>query len=303
MAIDNSTSNIALEGLVKRRRIPMWLQPLHTLVTRKYLGTFGATVLIAMILAAVLADVIAPYDPVAQHLPDKLKAPSAQYILGTDQFGRDLLSRLIYGARTSLYVGIGVVLLGTGAATILGIISGYFGGKLDIIFQRFVDAVQSIPSLVLLLTIVAVIGPGILNIIMALAFRQSISESRIVRSAVLGIKENQYMDAARAVGASSPRILLFYVFPNVTAPIIVLASLTLGQAILAEATLSFLGFGVPPPHATWGSLLSDEGRRFMIAAPWMAIFPGLALSLAVFGINMFGDGLRDVLDPRLRGSR
>ncbi len=302
MTVQGAPTELTLAGL-KHRAMPLWLEPFYILFTRKYMAAFGAFVIVGMLLMAVLADVIAPYDPIAQDIPSKLRPPSGEHLLGTDHFGRDLFSRILYGARTSLYVGFGVVVLGTTLATLLGTVSAYVGGKFDMTYQRFVDAVQSIPSLVLLMTIVSVIGPGLLNIILALGLRQSIGESRIVRSAVLGIKQSQYMDAAKALGASHIRVIVFYIMPNIMAPIIIIASLALGQAILAEATLSFLGFGVPPPTATWGGMLSDEARRYMIQAPWMAIAPGVSLSLAVFGINMFGDGLRDVLDPRMRGSR
>lgn len=279
-----------------------WTEAFLTLLTRKPLGLIGFVLLSGMVLAAILADVVAPYDPTQQHMADRLVPPSATYLLGTDQFGRDLLSRILHGARTSLYVGMGVVIIGTSLATVLGAVSAYVGGKFDLVFQRVVDAFQAIPQLVLILTIVSVIGPGLFNIIMALAFRQAMSQSRVARGAVMAIRQNVYMDAALAIGASHLRILLVYVLPNIMAPTIIVASLALGQAILAEATLSFLGFGVPPPNPTWGGMLSDEARRFMLQAPWMAIVPGVALSLAVFGINMLGDALRDVLDPRLRGS-
>ncbi|MBM2826082.1 MAG: transporter permease [Dehalococcoidia bacterium] len=303
MARETAPSAALAEQIRHKRKIPMWLEPYHTLVTKKYLGTFGMVLLLIMVIMAVFADVISPYEPVAQDLTVKLQPPSWQHIFGTDQFGRDLFSRILYGARTSLYVGVGVTLIGTTAAAILGATSAQIGGKYDLIYQRLVDAVQAIPQLVMLLTIVSVIGPGLVNIILALAFRQSIGQSRIIRSAVLAIRGNQYMDAAHAIGASGPRVLFKYILPNVMAPITVLASLTLGSSILAEATLSFLGFGVPPPLPTWGAMLSDEARRYMIQAPWMAVAPGLALVLAIYGINMFGDGLRDVLDPRLRGSK
>ncbi|MBM2826081.1 MAG: transporter permease [Dehalococcoidia bacterium] len=300
-----SSPSAALAGQLRRRRrrIPFWLEPYHTLVTKKHLSTFGMVVLLLMLLAAAFADVVSPYSPVAMDLTIKLDPPSVDHIFGTDQFGRDMLSRMIYGARTSLYVGFGVVIISTLLGVSMGILSGYLGGKFDLIYQRFVDAIQAIPSLVLLLTIVSVIGPGLVNIILALSFRQSIGESRVVRGAVIGIRGSQYMEAAKVIGAGLPRILLRYVLPNVMAPITILASLALGGAILSEATLSFLGFGVPPPLPTWGAMLSDEARRYMIQAPWMAIVPGLALSIVIYSINMFGDGLRDVLDPRLRGSK
>ena len=303
MAQEISPSAVLVDQLRKKRRIPMWLEPYHTLVTKKYLGTFGMVLLLVMVVMAVGANIISPYDPVAQDLAVKLNPPSLSHIFGTDQFGRDMFTRILFGARTSLYVGVGVTLIGTTAAALLGAMSAFIGGKFDLIYQRLVDAVQAIPQLVLILTIVSVIGPGLINIILALSFRSSIGQSRIVRSAVIGMRSTQYMESAQAIGATGPRIMRKYILPNVMGPITVLASLTLGGAILAEATLSFLGFGVPPPLPTWGAMLSDEARRYMIQAPWMAIAPGVALTAAIYGINMFGDGLRDVLDPRLRGSK
>ncbi|MCX6021448.1 MAG: ABC transporter permease [Chloroflexi bacterium] len=229
------------------------------------------------------------------------RLPTEGFFLGTDNFGLDMWSRLLHGARVSLSVAVATVLIGTTLATLLGAFTGYAGGKIDIVIGRFVDAFMSLPQLVVLLTIMAVLGPGLVNVIIALSARAAITESRIVRSAIVSVKQLQYIDAARALGASPARILFLHALPNVMAPIIIIATTALGSAILAEASLSFLGAGVPPAAPTWGGMLSSEGRRFMIVAPWMAIFPGLALSLAVFGINVLGDGLRDVFDPRLRG--
>jgi peptide/nickel transport system permease protein len=281
----------------------MWMEPYQRLVTKKPLATFGGVVVLVMFAMTIFAEVIAPYDPVAMNLAEKLRPPSAAHILGTDQFGRDLFSRIVYGARVSLYIGMGVVIFGTISATIWGCVAGYWGGRFDSFSLRLVDAIQAVPQLVLILTIVSVIGPGLINIMMALAFRNAVGQTRTIRSAALGIKNNMYMDAARAIGCRDYYIVLRYVLPNVMAPVIVVASVSLGQAILAESSLSFLGFGVPPPNPTWGGMLSDEGRRYMVQAPWMAFAPGVALSLAIFGINMLGDGLRDVLDPRLRGAQ
>ena len=304
MASDVSAVSAVLADQLRRKRgRSPWWESVHTLFTRKYLATFGLAVLVLLILTAAFADVVAPYSPVAQDFPSALQPPSAQHLLGTDQLGRDLLSRMIHGARTSIFVGVGVMLIAVTLGSIVGGVSAYRGGKFDVVVQRLVDAVQSVPSLLLLLTIISIIGPGMVNVILALGFRAAIGDSRVVRGAVLGIMENQYIEGAKAIGAGNLRILVRYVLPNIMAPIIVVGSLQLGAAILAESTLSFLGWGVPPPTPTWGGMLSNEARRFMIDAPWMAIFPGLALSLAVYGINMFGDGLRDVLDPRLRGSR
>lgn len=304
MAVQNTSNELVLTGrLARARRMPLWMEPYVTLLRTKPLATFGLVCLVVMMTAALFAEVLAPYDPIEMDLTQKLRPPSAAHPMGTDQFGRDLLSRIIYGARISLYIGMGVVVLGTFTATIWGCLTGYFGGTFDMLTTRVIDALLSIPNLVLILTVVTILGPGVLNVMLALAFRTAVAQTRTLRSAVIGIRSNMYIDAAKAIGASHTRILALYILPNIMGPVIVVASVTLGQAILAESSLSFLGFGVPPPYPTWGGMLSAEGRRYMITAPWMAIAPGVALSLAIFGINMLGDGLRDVLDPRLRGAR
>ncbi|MBI4495653.1 MAG: ABC transporter permease [Deltaproteobacteria bacterium] len=271
------------------------------LVREKPLGAFGGVLVLLVIVAAALAGVISPYPRDEMHIIDKLQPPSAKYLMGTDHFGRDLFTRILYGAQTSIIVGFGVVLFGTTTATVMSLVSGYFGGLFDTLFQRIVDAVMALPGLVLLLTIMSILGPGLPNVILALSLTGAFTQSRTIRSAVLSTKENQYIDAARAMGAGSIRILLVHILPNVFAPIIIIATAALGAAILAEASLSFLGFGVVEPIPSWGRMLSQDARFFMVEAPWMAIFPGIALSMAIFGFNMLGDGLRDVLDPRLRG--
>jgi peptide/nickel transport system permease protein len=273
------------------------------LVREKPLATFGGVVLLVFILAAILADVITPYPATEIHQSAALHPPSAEYWFGTDNLGRDIFSRVLYGARISLAVGFGVICLSITGATILGTISAYAGGRFDLLVQRLVDAVTTLPLLLLAITIMTVLGHSLVNVVLALAFRLVLSESRTVRSTVLAIKGQQYVEAARALGAGPLRLLLLHVLPNIFAPIIIVASLGLSAAILAESSLSFLGFGVPPPTPTWGGMLSGDGRQYLTKAPWIAIFPGTALSLVVFGINVLGDGLRDVLDPRLRGSK
>jgi peptide/nickel transport system permease protein len=276
---------------------------LWRLVREKPLGAFGGLLVLVLMLCAIFAHWIAPYPYDETNVRQRLKPPGAQFYLGTDNLGRDVFSRIIYGARISVTVGFGAVTLSILLATILGVTSGYFGGKVDVFIQRVVDAAMAFPPLVLLLSIMAVLGPGLLNIILVLGIIPSANRSRIIRSATLSAKENQYVEAARAVGASHLRIILCYILPNVMAPIIIVATNALGAVILIEATLSFLGFGVPPPYPSWGEMLSGSGRSYMYKAPWMAIWPGVAISLAVFGFNMLGDALRDLLDPRLRGSR
>jgi peptide/nickel transport system permease protein len=276
---------------------------LWRLVREKPLGAFGGMLVLILMLCAIFAHWIAPYPYDETNVRQRLKPPGAQFYLGTDNLGRDVFSRIIYGARISVTVGFGAVTLSILLATIMGVTSGYFGGKVDVFVQRIVDAAMAFPVLVILLSIMAVLGPGLLNVILVLGIVPSANRSRIIRSATLAAKENQYVEAARAVGASHLQIILCHILPNVTAPIIIVATNALGAVILVEATLSFLGFGVPPPYPSWGEMLSGSGRSYMYKAPWMAIWPGVAISLAVFGFNMLGDALRDLLDPRLRGSQ
>jgi len=268
---------------------------------RKPLGAIGGLIVLALIVLALFAGGIAPYpydEPIAGA---RLRPPSAQFWMGTDNLGRDMWSRVVYGARVSVTVGFGAVLLGIFLATIIGVTSGYFAGRYDIVVQRVVDAWQSFPFLVITLSLMAVLGPGQLNVILALGVVGAAGASRVIRGATIGVAHNPYVEAARALGCGHLRILIRYVLPNVAATVIILATIGLGGAILAESALSFLGFGVPPPYPSWGAMLSGSGRSYMYQAPWMALWPGAAISLAVYGFNMLGDALRDVLDPRLRG--
>ena len=234
-------------------------------------------------------------------MSDMLQGPSAQYLLGTDHIGRDLFSRLIHGARLSLIVGLAATTLNVVVAVLIGGISGFFGGKLDLAVQRFVDAWMAFPGLLLLLTIMSIVGRGMPQIIVVLGITGGIVGSRTVRGAVIGIKENDYFLAAQAVGTPISQILTRHVLPNIMAPLIIIFSINIGGVIIAEASLSFLGFGLPPKVPSWGAMLSQEGRQYMESAPWLALWPGLCLTLVVFSLNMFGDALRDLLDPRLRG--
>jgi peptide/nickel transport system permease protein len=267
----------------------------------KPLGALGGLIVVVLLLLAVLAPWVAPYTYDETIPGARMKAPGAQFWMGTDNLGRDVFSRVIYGASVSVTVGFGAVLLANLLAGVIGITSGYFGGAYDICVQRVVDAWQSFPFLVVILSMMAVLGPGIVNLILALGILGAAAGSRVIRGATISVMQNTYVEAARALGAGHLRIMLRYVLPNVAATIIILATIGLGAAILAESALSFLGFGVPPPYPSWGAMLSGSGRSFMYRAPWMAIWPGAAISLAVFGFNMLGDALRDVLDPRLRG--
>ncbi len=267
----------------------------------KPLGTISGLIILILIVVAIFADVLTPYPYDKLNLVDRLQGASARHLLGTDQLGRDLLSRLIFGARISLVVGLAATTLNVAVALLIGGTSGFLGGKLDLAVQRFVDAWMAFPGLLLLLTIMSVVGQGLLQIIVVLGIAGGIGGSRVVRGAVIGIKENDYFLTARAVGTPTSQILTRHVLPNIMAPIIIIFSINIGGVIIAEASLSFLGFGLPIKVPSWGGMLSREGRRFMEQAPWLALWPGLFLTLVVYSLNMFGDALRDLLDPRLRG--
>ncbi len=290
-------------GAVRPQR-PAWRRwggGLVGFIRAKPLGALGGAVLTLMVVMALLAQVIEPYDPVAINQRAALRSPGGEHVLGTDQYGRDILSRVIRGARISLYVGLGATLTAIVFATIIGVVSAYFGGAVDYFVQRMVDAVQAVPGLILLISVLVVLGPSITNVVLALAFRASITTSRVVRGAALGVLANPYVEAAKVLGAGHTRLMLRHIVPNIIPPIIIVATVQFGGAILAEASLSFLGYGVPPPTPTWGGMMSAEGRVYMIAAPWILIAPTIALSMVVFSVNMLGDALRDRLDPRLRG--
>jgi peptide/nickel transport system permease protein len=274
-----------------------------TFVSRKPLGAAGGLVLAGMLALALLAGRVAPYDYDEADVFSRLKAPSEAHWLGTDNLGRDLLSRVIYGARVSMAVGFGGVVVGLLLGTAVGLVSGYFGGRLDLVLQRVVDAFMCFPLLLVALTIMALLGPGLGNVILTLGLVLGVRDSRVIRSAVLSVKAHLYLEAARALGAAHAAMIGRHVLPNILAPIIILGTVNLGAIILTEAALSFLGFGVPPPRPSWGGMLSGAGLVHMLRAPWLALWPGVALSLAVFGANMLGDALRDLLDPRLRGGR
>jgi peptide/nickel transport system permease protein len=294
--------SLPMEQWATRSR-SIWIDTPIRLARTKPLGLFGAVIILLLVIMAVFAPWIAHYPPAAIHPRFKLHSPSGTWWFGTDNLGRDAYSRIVYGARVSLKVGFLAVAVSIVLATAVGVISGYFGGIIDMVVQRLVDAMIAFPGLVLILLIVAIWGNTLNNVIVALAFFGIAGNSRIMRGATLAVRGQTYIESARSVGASDLRILWLYVVPNVAATAITLATLGLGTVILAEASLGFLGLGVPPPNPTWGNMLSGQARQFMIQAPWLAIFPGVALSLAIFGFNMLGDALRDLLDPRLRGGR
>ena len=275
---------------------------------RKPLGAIGAIILLSMIVMALVAPIAAPFDPDETHLMYKYASPGDKvegrtYLLGSDQVGRDILSRLMYGARISLYVGLVSVGIGVTAGALLGVISAYLGGRVDLLVQRIVDAFMAFPILIFALGVMAVLGPSVNNVILTLVILFIPGSSRVVRSEALRVKESVYVDAARAIGGSDLRIILHHVLPNCMAPYIVFATANLALAIVAEASLTFLGVGTPPTTPTWGGMLSVAGRKYVEVSPWLMIFPSIAISIGVFGFNLLGDALRDVLDPRLRGAR
>ncbi len=292
---------ITKNNSASRNRSAAVLATLWQFCRHKPLGAIGGFIVLVLLIMAIFAPWIAPYSYDETIPGARMKAPGAQYWMGTDNLGRDVYSRVVYGASVSISVGFGAVLLANLLAALIGITSGYFGGAYDICVQRVVDAWQSFPFLVVILSIMAVLGPGLLNLILALGILGAAAGSRVIRGSTISVMQNTYVEAARALGAGHLRIMLRYLLPNVAATIIILATIGLGAFILAESALSFLGFGVPPPYPSWGAMLSGSGRSFMYRAPWMAFWPGAAISLAVFGFNMLGDALRDVLDPRLRG--
>ncbi|MDQ5832627.1 MAG: ABC transporter permease [Actinomycetota bacterium] len=279
--------------------VSRWYALWHSM-KRKPLGLASAGLIAIIVITAIFADVLAPYDPLAAQPEIRLAAPSWAHPFGTDDIGRDVLSRIIYGSRLSLWVGLLAVGIGTFAGMIIGLITGYWEGRIDLVLQRVMDAVQAIPGLILALAIVSVLTPSTTNAMLAIAVVIIPGNSRIVRGAVLSSKQNRYVEAAQALGCRHLHIITMHILPNVTAPILIIASIWLGNAILIEASLSFLGLGTQPPTPSWGLMLSSTGRAFMEQAPWLAIFPGLAISLAVLGFNLFGDTLRDAWDPKLR---
>ena len=256
-----------------------------------------------MALGAVLASFIAPYDPLETHFVEILQAPNADFWLGTDTYGRDVLSRIIHGSRTALLVGFSASLVGASVGTVIGLVSAYFGGITDLLLQRLTDLLLAFPVIVLALIIVTVVGSGTTNLIIAISIPFIPSTTRVIRSSALAIREMPYVEAATALGASDTRIIFRHMLPNVVAPYLILLTAFQGQAILLEASLSFLGLGVAEPTPTWGLMLKGAAVEYAERAPWLAIFPGLAISLSVVAFNLLGDSLRDALDPRLRAGR
>ena len=295
-ATDSSSGRVA-----ERKRHSWLVASMIRLVKEKPLGTVGLVITLVLLFTGIFADLLAPYG--MNEMTGAFKVPplTAGHWLGTDNLSRDLLTRIIFGARISVIVGLAASTLATSISVIIGMVSGYIGGKFDLIVQRFVDAVFSFPSLIITMVLISIIGQSMWTLIIVIGIVWGIILSRVIRSAVIGVRENVYVEAAVAIGCPTTRILTRHILPNIMATIIVQFSINLPAIILTEASLSFLGFGIPPPTPSWGGMLSLSGRAYMFIAPWMAIWPGLALAVVVYGINMFGDALRDILDPRLRG--
>jgi peptide/nickel transport system permease protein len=287
-------------AVLERSRARAWAESVLRFARRKPLGASGAALVLVMGVAALLADVIAPYHPLETNYTRMMAPPSLAHWLGTDEFGRDILSRIIYGARTALLVGFTSALAGATLGLVIGVASAYFGGRIDLGIQRIMDIFLSFPLIILALAVVAILGSGTFKVILAILVPMVPRAARVCRSSALAIRPLSYVDAARAAGFSNRRIILRHMLPNVMAPYLIMLTAFVGQAILLEASLSFLGLGVQEPTPAWGLMLHGGATQYAESAPWMAIFPGIAISLGVFAFNLFGDSLRDVLDPRLR---
>ncbi len=298
MAIGRSVDAVGEIPAVERRG--RWTRALVDFCRRRPLGAVGAAVVLLNLLVAVGADVLAPFDPLSTDYGAMLAAPSQAHWLGTDAFGRDVLSRIVFGSRTAMLVGFACAFVGATVGTVIGVTSAYFGGKIDLLLQRVMDVFLAFPLIILALAVVAILGTGVTNVILAITIPMIPRAALVARSSALSIRELPYVDAARAAGFRHRRIILRHMLPNVMAPYLIMLTAYLGQAILLEASLSFLGLGVAEPTPAWGLMLRGAAVQFAEAAPWMGVFPGLAISLAVFAFNLFGDSLRDALDPRLR---
>ncbi len=287
--------------VLERGLVSGWARTVAKFCRKRPLGAFGGFIVLLLIFLAIFGGAIAPYSFDDFNIPERLHGPSWSHIFGTDQQGRDVFSRVLYGARTSVLIGFGAVAVSAVVATTIGVISGYFGGVVDILFQRIVEIWQSFPGLMFIIFLISIVGSSIPMLIITLGLLFSAGSSRVVRSATLSVKQNTYVEAAKVVGASDLRVIFNYILPNVFPVIIIGASIQIGFAILIESSLSFLGYGVQPPHPSWGRML-QEAQSQMQYHPYLAFFPGLAIALAVYSLNMLGDALRDALDPRLRGS-
>jgi peptide/nickel transport system permease protein len=305
MATDPTVAQTGLEITIaaprRGARAGMWTTLLR-FCRKKPLGAAGGVLMLVMVVTAIFADPLSTHDPIATDAANTLAPPSAEHWLGSDHLGRDIYSRIVHGARVSLIVGLLSSLLGAVVGGLVGLLSAYFGGKTDLITQRVLDILQGLPLLVLALVMSAALGPSIQNVIIAISIPIIPRSARVIRASVLSIREMQYVEAARALGIGHLRIAFRHILPNTVGPFIVLTTAQLGSAILVEAALSFLGLGVPEPYPSWGRMLSVSAAEYAQKAPHLVLFPGIAISLAVFGSNLLGDALRDTLDPRLRGA-
>ncbi len=292
--------DMTLPGAARPASRYPWLAATLRFIRRQPLGAAGAAIILCMFLAALFASIIAPYDPLQTNYAAMLKSPRPGHWLGTDTFGRDILSRILYGSRTALVVGFASALLGCTLGAVLGVASAYFGGRSDLLVQRFMDILLSFPLIILALTVVAILGTGTGNVILAITVPMIPRAALVTRSSALALRASPFVDAAQAAGYGHGRIIFRHMLPNVMAPYLILLTAFLGQAILLEASLSFLGLGVAEPVPTWGLMLRGAAVEFAEQAPWLGLFPGIAISLAVFAFNLFGDSLRDALDPKLR---
>ena len=299
ITVDHRTGVSVIDDDAIEIRHSFWYHTVN-FCRREPLGAFGMVLVLIIAFTGLSAELIAPYSPTSNDFAAMTEAPSWTHLLGTDQFGRDLLSRIIYGARTALIVGLTSASVGGVAGLVLGVASAYFGGRLDLIFQRIFDVVMAFPQIIMALAVVSIFGTGVHNVIIAITIPLIPRCARVVRSSALAIREIPYVDAARACGYSHSRIILRHMVPNVMAPFLIMLTAVVGQAILTEASLSYLGLGVQEPTPAWGLMLQGGAEEYASTAPWIAIFPGLAIALTVFGISLFGDALRDVLDPKLR---
>jgi peptide/nickel transport system permease protein len=300
MANAVQTLEVTISSPLREERT--WHSKLWQFARRKPLGAAGGVLMLVLLVTAIFADVLATHNPVRTNSARTLAPPGADSWLGTDNLGRDVWSRVVHGSRISLVVGLAATLLGAGVGGLIGLLSGYVGGKTDLLVQRLMDVMQALPILVLALVLAAALGPSLTNTVVAISVVIIPRAARVVRASVLAIREFTYIEAARAMGVGHLRVALRHVLPNTIGPFIVLGTAQLGGAILVEAALSFLGLGIPEPYPSWGRMLSIAAAEYAQTAPWLVIFPGLAISVAVFGTNLLGDALRDTLDPRLRGS-
>lgn len=284
---------------ILRPTTPRWKKALRV-ARQQPLGVIGGILVVAFILLALFPALFAPYDPNKIGVGTRLAGPSMDHFMGVDPVGRDVFSRIVYGARISVLIGFGAVAVGIGAGTVIGLVTGYFGGMVDTLIQRLIDTVMTVPGLILALVIVTVAGSGVPQIIFTIGVLIIPGTARVVRGSVLSEKNNQYIEAARVIGATNSRLMFRHLLPNVMAPIIVIMSVMVGAAILIETALAFLGLGIPPPEPTWGQMLSIDGRTYMLQQPWLAIWPGLAITVIVLSLNLVGDSLRDITDPKLR---